>query len=163
MDIYNNSGNLHFSRLDTLFNPVTLQPGDSVAFQTGDTYDMATYKMGGNTVVVWPVTYQAGWSTRDSVYHPVFVRSLTTDLSTNSFINEKMILYPNPAHHLLNLSIKDTEFENAKIEIYDLLGNKVKETDYTTKVDIEELIKGVYVIQLISTSGATTQQRFVKE
>jgi len=87
--------------------------------------------------------------------------SITT-LSNGSFLNEEIILYPNPSSDFLNLSITDVD----NIKIVDMLGkqilSKYQSTDSETQIDIQHLAKGNYILQ-ISKDNQIENIKFVKE
>ncbi len=58
-------------------------------------------------------------------------------------------VYPNPAHDILVVESKDRMFD--RIEIYDLLGKKVRSVDPTSarvSLDLSELAHGMYVLRV---------------
>jgi len=63
--------------------------------------------------------------------------------------NEDFIIYPNPAQNIISVDSKDNDF--VRCFIYDLHGILIMETD-KTKINIEHLNNGVYIIQIISKS-----------
>ncbi len=72
-------------------------------------------------------------------------------------------MYPNPVVNNLNID----NIENAnRIEIYNLVGQKVKEAVVSgSKVTIEtsDLTKGVYLVSVINENGAVKSLKFVKK
>ncbi len=70
-------------------------------------------------------------------------------------------LYPNPANDLLHI-ISDETFADAKV--YDILGEKVSETNGDIKdLNIASLASGIYSISLQTSSGKTIIARFCKQ
>ena len=65
-------------------------------------------------------------------------------------INKEIIdIYPNPVSSLLYL--KDKDFLNSEIEIYNLSGQEIifkKIKGYTTIIDFSDMSKGVYFLTL---------------
>lgn len=63
-------------------------------------------------------------------------------------------VYPNPAHNMLNISISNVKNENVKIELSDILGNKVyslseKSTiGYKSSINITSIPSGVYMLKV---------------
>lgn len=155
--------NYHFSRLDTLFNPVTINVGDSLLFNTGDTYDLATYRVTGNGVVIWPKTFNPNWQTKDSAFHSVYVRGLVGIKEYN--LHEKLVkLYPNPVLTELNLSYDHTVIQIEDVRILNIIGESVKEftrreTDW---LDLSELGEGIYTLEL-NTNKGRIYKRFIKQ
>ena len=66
----------------------------------------------------------------------------------------KFSVYPNPAHDLLNISISNVKNENVKVELCDILGNKVytsteKSTiGYKSDINLTSLPSGVYLLKV---------------
>lgn len=67
-------------------------------------------------------------------------------LNTNSFAQEKAMLYPNPTSGILNMVQHDVE----QIIIYDVTGKVVKTVAPATQIDLSDLLKGFYVVKLYS-------------
>ncbi|MGL2966571.1 T9SS type A sorting domain-containing protein [Flavobacterium sp. XGLA_31] len=74
---------------------------------------------------------------------------------------EKIIIYPNPISQILNVKTSDEKTID-KITIFNLLGEIITEVQNTNKVAVENIAKGVYLIQ-VSFDGIMTIDRFVKE
>ncbi|WP_333661204.1 T9SS-dependent choice-of-anchor J family protein [Chishuiella changwenlii] len=72
---------------------------------------------------------------------------------------QKPTLYPNPAVDVLNIK------SNAKVlsyEIYDLTGRKVGAGSNSDKVNVSNLSKGNYIINIVTKDGNTTT-KFIKK
>jgi len=81
----------------------------------------------------------------------------------NIFPNENIQIYPNPA--IDRVYINYTETENAKMQLYDMIGKCVFESDLTNgtnDIDISSLLKGIYIIKLTGTDW-TVQRKLTKE
>ncbi|MDF2449999.1 MAG: hypothetical protein K0R26_2503 [Bacteroidota bacterium] len=77
-------------------------------------------------------------------------------------------VYPNPGKSELNFSFDDALFVKKKISIFDFKGQLVKEIsfdnfEYSGTLNIEELKKGIYTINLINGSGEFQTLKFVKD
>ena len=73
--------------------------------------------------------------------------------------NLKLALYPNPVKDVLNI---ETETEITSIEIYNLLGQKVK-TAKSRNVNVAELSNGTYMVRVQDTNNAVKSMKFVKQ
>ncbi|AUP77415.1 T9SS type A sorting domain-containing protein [Flavivirga eckloniae] len=84
-------------------------------------------------------------------------------LSTNEFSNLDFSIYPIPAKEELNIS-STINLENLKFTIFDLSGKVIaKEQKVKSKpINIENLSKGVYFLQIKSNIGNVVTKRFVK-
>jgi hypothetical protein len=78
-----------------------------------------------------------------------------TPFETESEIEGEIIVYPNPFSNMLNIRFADKElaFETFEIEIFDLLGNIVKQlvmSSYNSKIEfpVSDLSRGIYMIHI---------------
>jgi hypothetical protein len=71
-------------------------------------------------------------------------------------------LTPNPVESMLNITFNNVTAVNS-ISIYNMLGQKVKSVDFkeNSSIDVSQLKKGTYFIEITSNSGKTTK-KFVK-
>ena len=89
------------------------------------------------------------------------LRLTNLNATSNDFAASKLILSPNPTTNTLNISIEGAENykENQKsIKIFDLQGKKVYETTFLgekTELALENLINGMYILQINSASQST--------
>lgn len=89
-------------------------------------------------------------------------------ISQNNSLSE-MKLYPNPATEKVNIMVASAQNSNATITISNLLGQVVY-TESTTlnsganymSVNVSNLNKGIYVVNVKSTTGSTTQKLIVR-
>jgi len=68
-------------------------------------------------------------------------------------------LHPNPATDILNISIQNGLI--FKIDVYNLLGKKMF-TSTKTKINLESLVKGVYLLKIRSEDGGFITKKLVK-
>ncbi len=84
-------------------------------------------------------------------------------LSNESFeLNNKIVIYPNPANDFINLN---SNFIINKIEIQDLNGRIVSTENHNSEnivLDINQLSKGIYLIK-VQTENGFSIKKFVKE
>ncbi len=156
----NSSGIFHFSRKDTIVSSATINPGDSLLMNIGDTYDLVTYRTTGNTIVVWPITNESGWSTIDSVFHEVYVRA---PVGINEFgINEyDFLIWPNPAIDELFISIDKLKVNIEDVRVLNSLGQYILTVPFEEKINIAELSTGIYLLELNATERKY-YKRFIK-
>ena len=100
------------------------------------------------------------------VHQTLPVQNIDVVESTNAVpeITSGMVsIYPNPAHHMVNLYIEKNQ--DAKIHIYDVTGKQVYQTDMTAallKLDVSQWQKGVYLVKINSGKSLITKQLLVK-
>jgi hypothetical protein len=69
-----------------------------------------------------------------------------------------MLVYPNPTSDILYI---DGNYSQLKVVVYDILGKQVINKSITNSIDISQLEKGVYILQL-SDGAKLTIQRIIK-
>lgn len=67
----------------------------------------------------------------------------------------RLVVYPNPTSEILNISSK---IEVKKTIIFDFLGRKVLETTKSEQINVSELSKGIYLLNIYSEKGKTTKK-----
>ena len=82
------------------------------------------------------------------------VFDLTSVLTTDTFVNSKINSYPNPTKDYVSFTINDSDFE-AKINVYNHLGQLIKTCNETSKIDISGFSNGVYMFEI---NAAETKQ-----
>ncbi|MCO5230462.1 MAG: tandem-95 repeat protein [Chitinophagales bacterium] len=69
--------------------------------------------------------------------------------------SNRVVLYPNPTHHVLNVKIDYPRYQDLNIKIYDSKGGLVRQLNNIVsdnKLDVNYLPAGTYLLQLTSTS-----------
>ena len=85
--------------------------------------------------------------------------NFTLNTEDVEFQTNKISIYPNPAHSILNI---ETKVELTTISIYSLLGKEVIKTN-TKTVDVSNLSEGIYLIKMLDLEGHQQIKRFIKE
>ncbi|WP_452229396.1 endonuclease [Lacinutrix sp. MEBiC02404] len=92
--------------------------------------------------------------------HPEYIFDIwQNDLSVDEFETVNAIkMYPNPSKgNTVTIASK----ENLSVEVYDILGKKIKMQNITTsqnKLNISGLSRGVYLVKFTSSNGSTTKK-----
>ncbi|HSF90177.1 MAG TPA: T9SS type A sorting domain-containing protein [Saprospiraceae bacterium] len=77
-----------------------------------------------------------------------------------------ILIFPNPATNEILLSFNEYTVKSGKTSVYSIEGTKMMELDFSeaeqVALDIEHLIPGVYIIQVITDDRHTLNGRFVK-
>ena len=76
--------------------------------------------------------------------------------SSDSFVLENFNIYPNPATDVLNISLDDNLILE-KVTIYNSLGQVVK-TSKDAVVNVENMVSGVYFVEVITNQGKATKK-----
>lgn len=83
---------------------------------------------------------------------PDFNSIVQNALGTNSFVENKFIVYPNPVGNVLNL-VFPRDFNTGEISIYNSLGQRVlfeKVTVNSSDLSLENLVSGIYFYEIVS-------------
>jgi hypothetical protein len=83
------------------------------------------------------------------------------DCSTASVDDQNLLdisIYPNPTSDMVYI---DGNYTQLKVVVYDILGKQVMNKSITNSIDISQLEKGVYILQL-SDGAKLTTQRIIK-
>lgn len=98
-------------------------------------------------------------------------KSADTQIKTASTEEEKsqghkFTLYPNPASNEVNLEVSDSSIQ--QVTIYGLNGQILKSIELDspsqrTRVEISDLIHGLYIMKIYTTDGQVLNQRFLKK
>ncbi len=103
---------------------------------------------------LWAATYGRGlW--QSDLYTPVGV--------DEHEVNENVLIFPNPSSGLFTLQLQNAEV--AKLEIYNVIGEKVYETKITslqTTIDLKAYSKGIYFAEIITGKGNCVKKIIVK-
>ncbi|MGE4347788.1 MAG: T9SS type A sorting domain-containing protein, partial [Flavobacteriaceae bacterium] len=81
-------------------------------------------------------------------------------LSTPTFAQNKISIYPNPVTDMLYFETADTVIE--KVIIFDLSGRKVLEQNEVNTISVSHLQKGSYLIKIFSDKGVQAKKIIVK-
>jgi hypothetical protein len=119
-------------------------------------------KDGGYVVAGWTYSTDSGVIENQRSYDCWIVKLGAGALSTSSFQQEHIVIYPNPAKSIINLQFPDDVVID-KIIIIDLTGKIIiEQTENTTQVNTEGLASGMYLVQAIS-GDKKWQSEFVIE
>ena len=92
----------------------------------------------------------------------VFDNVVPSALVTTEFENttNTISLYPNPAHEVLNISSTNSI---TRIEVYDMQGRNVASKNNASNVNVEGLVKGVYIVKVMQENGSVVAKQFIKK
>ena len=93
--------------------------------------------------------------------------TLPDDVGVNSYLENSIVLYPNPAKEVVNVqcTMNNVQFNGAKIEVLDVYGKllqTLKVSSETTRINVSGLANGMYFVRVTTEQGAVTK-RFVKQ
>ncbi|MGZ3865951.1 MAG: T9SS type A sorting domain-containing protein [Bacteroidia bacterium] len=82
----------------------------------------------------------------------------------NSYSKKRLKVYPNPANNTLNIVLEKNE--NAQLEIYDVIGNRMISknlSEQTTQLDISSLPAGMFEVKVTSKENIVYRERLIKQ
>ncbi|CAM3990858.1 choice-of-anchor L domain-containing protein [Flavobacterium antarcticum] len=86
-------------------------------------------------------------------------------LSTKTFSENNIVLYPNPSSTLLHLSLQNTSERLDNIVIYDFIGKVIKvitaNNGQQSTIDVSDLSSGVYMIEINTDSNLKQTRKFI--
>lgn len=136
--------------VDSVILTVTLNPMDTIRItilnHLFDTLPGGNYKLGGNTVVIWPSA--VGVYTSDSLWDTIVV---VIGVGVDEFAwqgYESLLLYPNPTNGDVFIHFDGRKKDIELVRITDVKGRLVKEYERTTKLNLRKLKPGVYFIEV---------------
>ncbi|MBW8049849.1 MAG: T9SS type A sorting domain-containing protein [Cytophagales bacterium] len=85
-----------------------------------------------------------------------------TGIDEEYFNNPIIRIFPNPSDEIVHIENKNTEAD--KIEIHNILGEKVYESKYKSMLNISELSKGIYFLEILDKDGVILKNvKIIKE
>lgn len=131
---FNNYANRAIDPINEIFYFESLNSINSVDMQTGDFLNSSV------------INFEQG-----DMFDHFYYRNSKMQLNINEFNRELDIsIYPLPADNYLNIETKEA-FE--KIKIYDFTARLVYERKFAEKINIAQLEKGIYFLDLINDKG----------
>ncbi|MGB1247353.1 MAG: T9SS type A sorting domain-containing protein [Chitinophagales bacterium] len=77
---------------------------------------------------------------------------------------EDFFIFPNPAQTIINIEGVNNPNDISQIEMYNVIGKKVKELSYSNTVDVQDLENGFYLLKLLDSKTNTYYtQTFIKK
>lgn len=99
---------------------------------------------------------------------PIITNTFNTEfvapLSTTTFANGNFAMYPNPAHSTVEISLQNTNDRIEMIRIFDVMGKQIQSIKTSTSVqtvDVSELARGIYMVQITTDTNLTTTGKLV--
>lgn len=82
-------------------------------------------------------------------------------LGNESFVDSKILVYPNPTTDYIVISGLDSE---AKAEVFSIAGQKIKETKFINEVtlSLSDVTAGVYLVKISNETSSITRKIIVK-
>ena len=152
-------GNGTIRKIDGMTKIITTVAGCGIMGYAGDGGPATDAKLVPEDVTIdqYGVMYIADYENNRirAVYNPKLKIS-------NISLGNELVIYPNPAQSEITIE----NAGNCKMKIYNLLGQEMISRDFISKkesVNINSLIAGTYLINIVSPIGELHYSRFVKE
>ncbi len=110
------------------------------------------------------VDENTGWMTG---YEGAIYKTTNGGISStaDNLIEDQFFIYPNPAAYVINLTIDDPSLTDLTLNIYSLTGRILKSElleQNQKQIDIGDLRKGIYLIELKSKERTKTQKLIIQ-
>ncbi|WP_432672707.1 DUF7619 domain-containing protein [Flavobacterium sp. SM2513] len=100
---------------------------------------------------------------------PIFTNTFETtfvpNLSTGSFDASNLVIYPNPAKEVVQITLRNSAETMSRIVIYDIIGKAIKTISgnnaQQATVNVSDLSKGVYMIEITTDSNLKQIRKFI--
>jgi aminopeptidase YwaD len=99
------------------------------------------------------------------LFNYAFTDVMALDIKDFSMSPNSVKLYPNPATDYVNLHLPAAVLYNNEVGIYDIYGKLCKTftmNELSTRIQVSDLVSGVYFIRLQNEQGAVINTKFVK-
>ena len=141
----------------------TIQPNGSINITIQNPYffNVASYKLGSNVVVVWPVSTQGGTVVK---YNPYLACVLFLPfVGINEYDRDKLSVMPNPSNKFIDLNIP-SNIGLKKVRIFNPTGEEVRNysVDLSNRITVEQLASGIYFLEVITTDDHVYNTKFIK-
>lgn len=133
---------------------VYIAPGDSMFFlipvDFRDTYQGGVFKIGNNTIVVWPASTSSGFSTGDSLVANVFVIDTINGIRPENRETIEVRCYPVPGSGPLFIKSSSPNVKPVSALIYDADGRLVQYADnLSSGIITQTLPTGIYYVEVL--------------
>jgi len=93
---------------------------------------------------IWTQASQNAFKLVDNEFATEYIAQPALGVSTNEFL-AAISMYPNPTNGVVTINTKE-HVDN--IEVYTILGKKVKEVENRASIDVKELTSGIYILKI---------------
>ncbi len=139
--IFNQTGSMGYVQFKVKANP---------GFQVGD---------------IIPNSASIYFDANPAVVTNIFNTKFLNALDNASFNDGNLVLYPNPASNIVEISLVNTAENINKIVLYDMLGKAIKtvsvQSNELIRLDISNLSKGVYLVEINTENNLKTIKKLV--
>lgn len=174
-DFYNGSKSGHMmhytnSDLDKIYiiadngTEKMLYESDGTTIGTNPIFDISESNINFTVAMAGMISLNGNlYFVAESKAHGLELWKLDSNLSTSSFLTEKVIMYPNPVKTILTLNIPLHFYDS--IQIFNTSGQIVfsQQQIKSKQVNIENLPSGVYIVNVNSNGKIIHSQKIIKQ
>ncbi len=161
--ISGSGGYCHNKTFTLVGNPTGGTWGAAGAFSITSGGVVTTSNSAGSGSVSYTVTNAGGCSNTRTINANVVASCKGVTTNQQNTVNS-IVLYPNPAHSLINLKVK-TLIGAGNIVVTDLYGKQIKQQSLSmgiNTIDVSSLAKGMYLVSVITENSKQTQKVIVE-
>lgn len=134
-------------------------PDDTVIMPVNYNFSISnnTFNIGDNVVVVWPRGL-IGSTAVDSLTFHVYITNLN-GIDETGKTNSDLKIFPNPANDFVSFTSDKNRIE--AIQIYDMSGRLVLQSESHLKIFTGNLTYGVYIAEVNFSDGIITRKKII--
>jgi hypothetical protein len=80
-----------------------------------------------------------------------------------NYTETRPVIFPNPARERIEVLSTDPKFIVERVRIWSMDGLLIAAPPFKGELNVAQLVQGVYFVELISTTGAVTRYKIIKE
>ncbi|MEI8136332.1 MAG: kelch repeat-containing protein [Bacteroidota bacterium] len=158
-----------YDTLNTYFNDVWFYNDLTTSWAQGPTLPSFGRKGGMNFTAGDKFYYSCGINVTDTRLKETWVIDVPVGIKENSW-SSIFSIFPNPANEIINLKLDVNEWYNARVQIYNTIGQLIKAEDVvfknnTASIKTDALANGVYLLKITeaakSNNSISVSTRFV--
>jgi len=146
-------------------------PGEPSEFSMDSISGVLTWNtpqnVGNYSVLIQIQEWRSGTLISYSEFDLLIVVDFATDIHENSTLINQVNIYPNPGNDIINFDLIDLRSKITKIEIFDVIGNRVfldsRTHNSTISIDVSDFQSGVYFYSIGNTSNSNYLGKFIVE
>jgi hypothetical protein len=120
------------------------------------------YRIGNNVIVVWPILNNTGMS-HDTIRDTVYINSSFAGISKLD-VNDLFWMYPNPSHSFVHIGIESVPTRAiAEVRLFDMKGRLVNSYLKQEIIDVGDLPKGMYFVEVLFSDGTVGRRKLLME
>jgi hypothetical protein len=154
LDVTNSAGSVIVKRYSAPL--ATLNLGDSAITVVASGFLDSTVNSNGRKFGLWVATRMGG------NLIPLPELPLPSSVSNIRVASANTMVYPNPANDFISIANPANDINT--VTVTDMSGRTlITQSGATNKIDVSQLLTGMYIVRMDHADGATTVERFLKQ